>query len=143
MKQYTPFLLFFLVVAFIVGLIKWERSNIEQELQKLPAWNPPGYVENEYKDVCRIADMCSVQFNELRWFVVNGDTLPQFACGTDKVGCFILDAKAIILTHDAANDIIVIRHELMHAALSNVPKLMDHHCKYFNLRHRTWWYTGC
>ncbi len=143
MKQYTPFLLFFLAILFIYALIKREQNNMERKLQELPVWNPPAYVENEYKDVCRIANMCSVKYDDLRWFITSGDKLPQFACGTDKVGCFILDQKVIILTEAAAKDIIVIRHELMHAALSNVPKLMDHHCKYFNLRHRTWWYPGC
>jgi hypothetical protein len=100
-----------------------------------------------HADVCRIARRCAVPFETIRWFVVDADTLPTAVCptgGHELAGCYEVDTRALtIVRRELANEVLL-RHELMHAALAGGSVAAWHDCRYFTSRHRTWWaHMGC
>lgn len=127
------------------GLIEY-TARMAPGLGGRAATVAPSSAPAHWRAVCQIA-RCQMALGEIRWFVVDADTLPAVVCptgGRELIGCYEADTKSLTLTRARFDDDIVIRHELMHAALRGGSYGAAHDCRYFNSGHGTWWaHMGC
>lgn len=127
------------------GLVEY-RARMEPGLGgRVPAVAPSSAPAHWWA-VCQIT-RCRMALGEIRWFVVDADTLPTVVCpagGSDLVGCYEAETRSLTLVRARFDDDVVIRHELMHAALGGGSFGARHDCRYFNSGHGTWWaHMGC
>lgn len=138
-------------VALMAALGSWGYADhVERSKPNLGgriAVPEPSSAKAHYADVCRIARRCAVSFYAIRWYIVDSDTLPSSVCQTsasELVGCFELGTRSLTLVKKYQDDEVLLRHELMHAALAGGATGASHDCKFFNSKNRTWWpHMGC
>lgn len=141
MNRYIKFIIGITILSLMVFFYWRETVRINNALHQTNRWNPPTSFRETYKEICTIAKNCAIKYDELTWYISSEKTLPSGLCGDDKVGCFLMDSRTIILTD--TTDATVIRHEMMHAAWADNAYYMNHHCKFFNTKYNTWWYEAC
>jgi hypothetical protein len=99
-----------------------------------------------YRTICGWV-RCAVALSEIRWYTVAADTLPTVVCpagGAALIGCYERETKALTLVAARAEDDVLVRHELMHAALGGGSEREQHDCRWFNSLRGTWWaHMGC
>ena len=127
------------------GLVEY-RGRMEPGLGGRVPSVAPSSAPAHWRAVCQLT-RCQVALGDIRWYVVDADTLPTVICpagGGELVACYERETRALTLTRRYADDDIVIRHELMHAALGGGSFGAQHDCRYFTSRHGTWWaHMGC
>ena len=102
----------------------------------------PAWAAAEYADVCAKARRCSVAWPAIRWFVVDSTALPAVICPsavarhTEVWGCWEWGTRALTLARSVLADTVVVRHELMHAALG-AQYSGQHPCRFFSVAQRT------
>jgi hypothetical protein len=103
-------------------------------------WTPPTWAEADYLAMCRESRACVRDFTEIRWYRVDGDTLPTTICrkGQEVWGCYDAETGAITLAGRHVYDTILIRHEMQHAALERIDA-SAHPCRWFDFGRRTLW----
>jgi hypothetical protein len=103
-------------------------------------WTPPAWAVGDYLAMCRETRGCVRDYAEIRWFRVDADTLPTTICrkGREVQGCYDAMTGTITLAGRHVHDEILVRHELMHAALERIDP-SAHPCKWFSFRRRTLW----
>jgi hypothetical protein len=104
------------------------------------AWHPPAWAASDYAAMCRETRRCVLDFASLRWYQVAGDTLPTVVCrkGREVWGCYDAMAGTITLAGRRVGDSILVRHELMHAALQR-QDASSHLCRWFTVARQTLW----
>jgi hypothetical protein len=106
----------------------------------------PASAPAHYRTICEWV-RCAVALSEIRWYTVDGDTLPTVVCptgGAALIGCYERETKALTLVAARVEDDVLVRHELMHAALGGGSEAERHDCRWFNSLRGTWWaHMGC
>ena len=137
-------------VAGMAFLATW--GMLEYERRKAPGLGgrvsvlAPASAPAHYRTICEWV-RCAVALSEIRWYVVEADTLPTVVCpagGEALIGCYERETKSLTLAAKYAQNDVAIRHELMHAALGGGSEREWHDCRWFNSLRETWWaHMGC
>lgn len=127
------------------GMIEY-RERMEPGLGGRAAAVAPSSAPAHWRAVCQVT-RCQMALGEIRWFVVDADTLPTVVCpagGEALIGCYERETKSLTLAAKYAQNDVAIRHELMHAALGGGSEREWHDCRWFNSLRETWWaHMGC
>jgi hypothetical protein len=134
-------------MAFLAtwGMLEYERRQAPGLGGRVSVLAPPS-APAHYRAICGWV-RCAVALSEIRWYTVAADTLPGVICpggGRALVGCYDHETRALTVAAGRLGDAIVVRHELMHAALGGGSEGERHDCRWFNARRLTWWaHMGC
>ena len=104
-----------------------------------PAWTAPVYAE-----LCGLAGRCDTAWDAIRWYAVDSTALPTAICekAYEAQGCYESETRALTLTAANYADTVLVRHELMHAAVWTRAG-GRHLCRYFRDDWRTLTSNGC
>lgn len=102
----------------------------------------PAWAAAHYAEVCQLARRCDTPWPAIRWFAVDSSALPDIVCPgavgqyREIWGCWEQETRALTLVRAAYADTVIVRHELLHAALG--PRYAGRHpCPWFHVQHRT------
>ena len=85
---------------------------------------------------------CEARWRDIRWYAVDSTALPAVICPgangqyREVWGCWDWDTSALTLIRAAYADTVIVRHELMHAALG-ARWSGQHPCRWFTVADRT------
>lgn len=144
-KQRTPVTVWLGVAVMAAlgswGVIEWDTRRSDtlggRVRVEAPAWAAPHYAE-----LCATAGRCDRRFGQIRWFAVEAAALPAVVCPAaahqyaEVHGCWEWETDALTLVRAAYADTVIVRHELLHAALG--PRYSGQHpCRWFSVANRT------
>lgn len=144
-KQRTPFTVWLGVAVMAAlgswGVIEWDtrRSDTLGGRVRVEA---PAWAAYDYAELCVTAGRCDRRFGQIRWFAVDSAALPAVVCPAaahqyaEVHGCWEWETDALTLVRAAYADTVIVRHELLHAALG--PRYSGQHpCRWFTVAGRT------
>lgn len=104
----------------------------------------PAWAADAYADLCAKAGRCDTPWDAIRWYAHDSTVLPLTVCQTayEAQGCYEGETRALTLTAAGYADTVLVRHELMHAAIWT-RWAGRHPCRFFRDDWRTLTPNGC
>jgi hypothetical protein len=123
------------------GALDWDARRIDTLGGRVRV-EAPAWAAYDYAELCVTAGRCDRQFAQIRWFAVDSSALPAVICPgavhqyREVWGCWEWETDALTLVRAAYTDTVIVRHELLHAALG--PRYAGQHpCRFFTVAGRT------
>lgn len=134
--------------ALMSGIVAWGViEHTQRAVSTLAGRRPvdaPAWTAPVYADLCAKAGRCDTPWDAIRWYAHDSTVLPLTICQTayEAQGCYEGETRALTLTAAGYADTVLVRHELMHAAIWT-RWTGRHPCRFFRDDWRTLTPNGC